>query len=203
MAGYAGVKAPTAEESEEVVIEELEGKSHFQASQEYKKDMSYYYAHIPEDQKGFPEGATIRKDDPLTKADGLGPKQVELKKKMDFDNVRWVDNMAWTDDGKVVKVYIDFPEDLKGAEVTCEWERFGVEMLVKLPNDRIYGVRVRDAEGWILEHERKNGFTHEIVPEKCKHRVSSSGPKISLTLTKKDEGEKWYELKKKDIRSTF
>ncbi|CAE8694111.1 unnamed protein product, partial [Polarella glacialis] len=144
----------------------------------------------------------------LTRADGLGPKQVQepVPKARDtafLDNVRWLNTMAYRDEGKVVKVYLEFPVDLKDATITCEWERFGVELLARLPNGQIHGVRVRDAEGWILEHERKNGWAHEIVPEKCKWRLSSSGPKISLTLTKKDEGEKWSELKKVDIKSTF
>eukprot|EP00434_Breviolum_minutum_P013444 symbB.v1.2.011851.t1/scaffold801.1/size161289/7 len=129
--------------------------------------------------------------------------------------------MSYSDDGKVVKVYIDFPEEIKDAKITCEFERFGVELIAQLPSGRLYGVRIKDAEGWVLEHERKNGWAHETVPENCKYRVSSSSPKITLTLAKKDsffcdnfhpfwflisqqdEKEKWYELRKKDIRSTF
>ena len=59
---------------------------------------------------------------------------------------------------------------------------FGVELIAQLPNGRLYGVRVKDAEawdlfalsnqtgavqGWVLEHERKNGWAHEIDPDKC------------------------------------
>eukprot|EP00441_Pelagodinium_beii_P027141 CAMPEP_0197661566 /NCGR_PEP_ID=MMETSP1338-20131121/51526_1 /TAXON_ID=43686 ORGANISM="Pelagodinium beii, Strain RCC1491" /NCGR_SAMPLE_ID=MMETSP1338 /ASSEMBLY_ACC=CAM_ASM_000754 /LENGTH=200 /DNA_ID=CAMNT_0043239135 /DNA_START=39 /DNA_END=641 /DNA_ORIENTATION=+ len=200
MAGYA------VQEDDEVLIEELpnDNKSAFQSSKDKAKDLSYYYAHQPESEKGFPSEAVIRQvADPSKVADGMGPKQLGGNKKVELDNVRWIDSMSYSDDGKLVKVYIDFPEDIKGSEITCEWERFGVELIVQCPSGKIFGVRVRDAEGWILEHERKNGFAHEIVPEKCKYRVSSSGPKISLTLAKKDENEKWYELKKKDIRSTF
>eukprot|EP00440_Ansanella_granifera_P051838 gb/GFBE01056203.1/.p1 GENE.gb/GFBE01056203.1/~~gb/GFBE01056203.1/.p1 ORF type:complete len:203 (+),score=63.21 gb/GFBE01056203.1/:1-609(+) len=201
----ADAKTAGEYDGDEVLIEEVPAgeKTAFEASKEKAKDLSYYYAHTSEKEKGFPADAVIRKEDPLTRADGLGPKQLDQSRTVELDNVRWIDTMSYADDDKVVKVYIEFPEEIKGADITCEWERFGVELLVKLPNGKVYGVRVRDAEGWVLEHERKNGFAHEIVPEKCKYRVSSSGPKISLTLAKKDENEKWYELKKKDIRSTF
>ncbi|CAE7481262.1 unnamed protein product [Symbiodinium sp. CCMP2592] len=194
-----------AEGDEEVLIEEIspDGKSAFDHSKDKAKDLSYYYAHQPESEKGFPAEAVVRKDDPLARADGLGPKALDERKPVEVDNVRWVNTMSYSDDGKVVKVYVDFPEEIKGADITCEFERFGVELILRLPNGKLYGVRVKDAEGWVLEHERKNGWAHEIEPEKCKYRVSSSSPRITLTLAKKDEKEKWYELRKKDIRSTF
>ncbi|CAJ1368559.1 unnamed protein product [Effrenium voratum] len=187
---------------EEVLIEELP-KSAFDHSKDKAKDLSYYYAHQPEAEKGFPKEAVVREEDPRIRADGLGPKPLDEKKKVEFDNVRWLTTMSFSDDGKAVKVYVDFPEELKDAEITCEWERFGVELVARLPSGKLYGIRVKDAEGWVLEHERKNGWAHEIVPEKCKWRLSSSTPRITLTLMKKDENEKWYELRKKDIRSTF
>lgn len=189
---------------DEVLIEEVpNGKSAFDHSKDKAKDFSYYYAHQPESTKGFPPEAKVREEDPLTRADGCGPKALDEQKEVVMDNVRWLSTMSFSDDGKVVKVYIDFPEEIKDAKITCEFERFGVELIARLPSGRLYGVRVKDAEGWVLEHERKNGWAHEIVPENCKHRVSSSSPKITLTLAKKDEKEKWYELRKKDIRSTF
>lgn len=187
-----------------MLIEEVpNGKSAFDHSKDKAKDFSYYYAHQPESTKGFPPEAKVREEDPLTRADGCGPKALDEQKEVVMDNVRWLSTMSFSDDGKVVKVYIDFPEEIKDAKITCEFERFGVELIARLPSGRLYGVRVKDAEGWVLEHERKNGWAHEIVPENCKHRVSSSSPKITLTLAKKDEKEKWYELRKKDIRSTF
>eukprot|EP00933_Yihiella_yeosuensis_P021191 TRINITY_DN16832_c1_g1_i1.p1 TRINITY_DN16832_c1_g1~~TRINITY_DN16832_c1_g1_i1.p1 ORF type:complete len:240 (+),score=67.71 TRINITY_DN16832_c1_g1_i1:94-720(+) len=204
----ADTKDATPNDGEEVLIEELptdaeikKDQSALHASQEAKGEYSYYFAH--KGPKELPEDATIREADPSKTADGQGPKKVEKANNgIVMDNVKWINNFAFCDEEMVVKMYIEFPEDIKGADITCEWERFGVELLVKCKTGSVYGVRIRDAEGWILEHERKNGFAHEIVPEKCKHRVSSSGPKITLTLAKKEK-DTWYELKKADIKSTF
>merc|ERR1712154_665002 len=114
----------------------------------------------------------IRQHDPLFRADGLGPKKLEKEVKVD-----WIDDCSFSDDGAVVKVYVDFPEPVaSGAEVQCEFARFGVELIVRQPaGGCTYGVRVKECDDWILEHERKTGFAHEIVPEKCKHRLASSG----------------------------
>lgn len=211
--------APTAPaeepyDGEEVIIEELSPsnesnesselrKSALRASKEKAGEFSYYYCQ--EEHKGFPADAVIRQEDPLKRADGLGPKKLEdekVGKTLVMENVKWIDSMSFSDEGAHVKVYIEFPESLKDAEITSEFGRFSVELLARLPR-ATYGVRVREIEGWVLEHERKNGWAHEIVPEKCKHRLSSNGQRITLTLAKKDEKEKWYELTKKDIRSTF
>eukprot|EP00438_Fugacium_kawagutii_P035105 Skav206856 [mRNA] locus=scaffold1667:188928:189328:- [translate_table: standard] len=37
-------------------------------------------------------------------------------------------------------------ESAQDAKITCEFERFGVELIAQLPSGRLYGVRVKDAE---------------------------------------------------------
>jgi len=198
---------------EEVDAEEFKGDSEkdklsaVKASQQKAKDYSYYYAHSKVGD-GLPPDAVVRETDPLDRADGLGPKKIEEQKgagKGDDipENVKWIDDLSYSDDGALVKVYVEFPVNLKDATIRCEYEQFGVLFLATKPEGSVYGIRVKDAEGWVLEHERKNGFAHEIVPEKSSYRISSSGTRITLKLHKQDEKEKWYEIKKQDIRSTF
>ena len=43
---------------------------------------------------------------------------------------------------------------------------------------------------------RKNGFYKEIVPEKCKFRVSSSGQRITITLAKLEPSPRAAEVAK-------
>jgi len=177
--------------------------SAMQASKEKAKELSYYYAQS-EGTKGFPKDAVVRQEDPLFRADGLGPKKLELASEVNLDNVRWIDTFAFCDDGAVVKLYVDFPEVIKGADIDCQFDRFSVQLIVRRPAPQLtYGVKIKEREGWILEHERNDGFAHEILPEKSKYRVSSSGQKITITLAKKDDKESWHELRKKDIRSTI
>lgn len=206
-----------AADDEPVIIEEVDesefkgdtvkGESNIsamKASQEKAKDLSYYYAH-QEGERSLPEDAVIRKEDPLFRADGCGPKKLDTPSDAISDeNVRWLDKFAFSDDGAAVKLYVEFPESIKDAEVNCSWGRFSVQLYVRKPAPgATYGLRIREREGWILEHERNDGFAHEIDPSKCKHRVSSSGERITLTIAKKDEKEKWYELRKKDIKSSL
>uniref|UniRef100_A0A7S1AJ00 CS domain-containing protein n=1 Tax=Noctiluca scintillans TaxID=2966 RepID=A0A7S1AJ00_NOCSC len=185
-------------EEDGVLIEEVSpsGVSAYEASKLMHKDNSYYFAHGKREE--LPEGTVVRTGDPLGFADGLGPHQLESQL-VNIENVRWIDGYSWGDEGKVVKMYIEFPGSVKGANVDCTFTRFGVDLLV--PGVQTYGVRIRPGDDWVLEHERKNGFAHEIVPEACKYRVSSNGQRITLTLAKKDEKETWCELKKKDIRA--
>mmetsp|Transcript_68774 Transcript_68774/g.222196 ORF Transcript_68774/g.222196 Transcript_68774/m.222196 type:complete len:209 (-) Transcript_68774:130-756(-) len=203
---------------EAVVIEELANEdfkgeqapesaklSALRASQEKAKDLSYYYAQPQK--KELPSDATVRKEDPLLRADGLGPHKIEPnngQEAISLENVRWISTYSFSDEGAAVKVYVEFPESVKDAQIQCEYSRFGVEVLVRKPTPGVtYGIRIREVDGWILEHERSGGFAHEIVPEKSKHRLSSNGQRITLTAAKKDENEKWHELLKKDIKSTI
>lgn len=170
------------------------------ASKEKAKDLSYYYGQT--EPKALPENTIVRQDDPLFRADGTGPKALEKASGLSStpdESVRWMDKYSFIDEGEKVKVYCEFPESLKAAKLEHEFEKFGVNFLAHMPNGTVYGLRIRDAEGWILDHERKGGFNAEIIPGDCKVRLSSSGERITLTLVKKDGKEKWYDLKKKPL----
>eukprot|EP00929_Paragymnodinium_shiwhaense_P034345 TRINITY_DN18709_c0_g1_i1.p1 TRINITY_DN18709_c0_g1~~TRINITY_DN18709_c0_g1_i1.p1 ORF type:complete len:230 (+),score=70.02 TRINITY_DN18709_c0_g1_i1:74-763(+) len=223
-----------AEEEEEVLIEEIDNSefvgepsaaqaasSALDASKAKSKELSYYYAQEATRADPFPADAKIREFDPLFRADGLGPKKLEASaaepgaanapaasapRAEPRTDVKWIQKFSFSDDGDKVKVYVDFPESIKGAEISCTFGRFSVELLVKMAKPGLeYGFAVQDTPGWILEHERRDGFPYEIVPEESKHRVSSSGEKITITLKKlsKDGGrpETWTELKKKTGRN--
>mmetsp|Transcript_2809 Transcript_2809/g.6575 ORF Transcript_2809/g.6575 Transcript_2809/m.6575 type:complete len:219 (+) Transcript_2809:22-678(+) len=203
---------------EEVANEDFKGEpcqekgdgakvSALQASQEKAKDLSYYYAHSTEE-KAFPADAVIRQEDPLYRSDGLGPHKISTDENSSLarssEHVRWMETYSFADEGSSVKIYVEFPESIKEANIRCDYSRFGVELLVHQPTPGVvYGVRIRERDGWVLEHERSGGFAHEILPEKSKYRLASSGQRITLTVAKKDEKEKWYELKKKDIKSSM
>lgn len=205
-----GTEAP----EEQVVIEELqsedfkgeeqqkEPENAIQASREKAKELSYYHAQgTPQP---LPEDTVIREADPLFRADGQGPHKIEPQQQQaPAQNVRWMESYSFADGDKAVKLYVEFPESLADADISAEWERFGVEVLARLPSGTNYGIKIRDREGWVLEHERSGGFAHEIDPQKCKHRLSSNGQRITLTVAKLDDKEKWHELKKKDIKSTM
>merc|ERR1712048_1004914 len=150
----------------------------------------------------FPADAQIREHDPLFRADGLGPRKLESKEESSLimpECVRWIDTFSFSDEGDKVKIYIEFPESLKSAKFEHSFGRFSATFLAHAPSAVVYGFRIKEQDGWILEHERKDGFAHEIVPEECKHRLSSNGQRVTLTLAKKDPKEKWYELSKKSI----
>jgi len=192
---------------DEVVIEEVgpstEDKelSAMKASQEKAKEFSYYYAHAAGKQE-LPADAVVREEDPLVRADGCGPHKIQAESPgADEENVRWINDYSYGDEGALVKLYVEFPETVSKEEVQCSFDRFSVDMRVRKAGGTTYGVRIKEHDDWVLEHERKNGFYKEIVPEKCKFRVSSSGQRITLTLAKLDEKEGWSELKKKDIRA--
>mmetsp|Transcript_100201 Transcript_100201/g.188840 ORF Transcript_100201/g.188840 Transcript_100201/m.188840 type:complete len:218 (-) Transcript_100201:68-721(-) len=203
---------------EEIVPEKDKGGdpvSVIQASREKAKDLSYYHAHGPREE--LPPEAVIREDDPLFRANGRGPVRVEegsewgksVEKKDECkvafpEKVQWIEAYSFSDEGKTAKIYIEFPEVIKDAEIQCEFDKFSVALLVRLPGGgKCYGLRIKDRDGWILEHERSGGFEKEVVPEKCKYRVSSNGQRITLTLAKLEQEEKWMELKKKDVKSTI
>mmetsp|Transcript_10215 Transcript_10215/g.30328 ORF Transcript_10215/g.30328 Transcript_10215/m.30328 type:complete len:212 (-) Transcript_10215:45-680(-) len=192
---------------EEVGEEEFKGEgenlSALKASREKHKDNSYYYAQ--KEHEPFAKDAVVREEDPLLRADGLGPKKLEEKvaTKANLDNVRWVTTFSFGDEGDKVKIYAEFPEVIKDAKLRCDFSRFGVEFVAELPNGVAYGFRIKEREGWILEHERNDGFCQEIVPEKCKHRVASNGQRVSFTLAKKEEKEKWHELRKPDPKAAL
>lgn len=193
---------------EEVAEEEFKGEergpiSAIAASQEKAKDLSYYHAH-KDTPKEFPKDAIIREEDPLELADGLGPKKLETPTDRPADeNVKFIEDFAFSDDGKVVKVYVDFPEVIKDAKIHCEFLKYSVDMVFCLPSGTNYGFKIKEHPGWILDHERNGGFAQEIIPAKSKYRIGSNGQKVSITVAKKDEKEKWYELKKKDAKSSM
>mmetsp|Transcript_37444 Transcript_37444/g.107879 ORF Transcript_37444/g.107879 Transcript_37444/m.107879 type:complete len:210 (+) Transcript_37444:1034-1663(+) len=199
-------------QEEEVVIEELGSEefkgedrgatvSALRASQEKAKDLSYYHAHTKKEE--LPPDTVFRKEDPRLRADGQGPHKLEEKATSSEENIRWIETYAFSDDGANAKVYVEFPESIKGAEITSSFDRFSVEVIVRQPSGVIYGVKIKEREGWVLEHERSGGFAHEILPEKSKHKLASNGQRITITVAKKDDKEKWHELKKKDIKSTI
>mmetsp|Transcript_16275 Transcript_16275/g.41890 ORF Transcript_16275/g.41890 Transcript_16275/m.41890 type:complete len:215 (-) Transcript_16275:92-736(-) len=208
-------------EEEEVVIEEVDAEafkgeedkkggeakapaqlSAFKASQEKAKEHSYYFAHKDKIELG--PDCVIREEDPLLLADGTGPKKLETARDVSMEKVIWIDKFSFSDDGAVCKLYVEFPEEIKDAKIDCKFDRFSIEMLVRKPSPgTTYGLRIKEQEGWILEHERNDGFAHEIDPDRCKHRVASNGQRITITLAKKDDKEKWHELRKKDAKSTI
>eukprot|EP00747_Dinoflagellata_sp_TGD_P029235 gnl/TRDRNA2_/TRDRNA2_133786_c0_seq1.p1 gnl/TRDRNA2_/TRDRNA2_133786_c0~~gnl/TRDRNA2_/TRDRNA2_133786_c0_seq1.p1 ORF type:complete len:244 (-),score=73.01 gnl/TRDRNA2_/TRDRNA2_133786_c0_seq1:36-719(-) len=222
--------ADAAGDDEEVLIEELdpedvngskalanetpEARSALASSKEQKKELSYYYCQegSKDAKEYFGKEAVIRENDPLFRADGLGPKELNEKKEIEMpENVKVLDKYSWADEGESVKIYVEFPESIKDAEVQCQWGRFSVRLVVRqkvapasggAPN--VYGLRIQEHEDYVLEHERKNGFCHEIEPDKCKHRIASSGQRITLTVRKKFEKdarpETWYELQKKSSK---
>jgi hypothetical protein len=184
--------------ADEVVIEEVTSeKNAIQQSLE-KKEFSYYHAHGKE-KEVIPDELRRGGDDPLSFADGAAPKRIEndIVKKPE-EKITWIDDLAFGDESGKVKLYIDFPESLEGAEITCDFRKFGLTLIARLPNGgTAYGFYIEPDNYWILEPDRSNGLHAEVVPDQCKYRVSSSKQKITVTLAKADKNEGWHELRKK------
>lgn len=203
-----------ADEDEELLIEEVEpgefkgeskSDSALDASKTGKGELSYYYCQEKgKDGKEYFGDAIIREHDPTFRADGLGPKKLEVDKTTPEQQedeapakTKWIQNFSFSGEGPVAKVYVEFPESVKNAKIECKFGQFSVDLLVRQPNDgEIYGFRVKEKPGR-LYGDRHGGFVHEIDPEKSKYRISSSGERITLSLHK-EKSETWYELKKQD-----
>merc|ERR1712224_410386 len=86
-----------------------EATSAFAASKEKAKELSYYYGQTPT--QPLPEDAVIRQHDPLFRADGLGPKQLDATEaRLADEKIRWMETYSFSDEGDKVKMYCEFPE---------------------------------------------------------------------------------------------
>jgi len=106
-------------------------------------------------------------------------------------DVREIKKYSWGDEGGTVKIYImeaanadaiAAAKDGKGERVKADFKANSFTLTVQ-----------SDGQSFVLA---LRGLFREIVPEKCKFRVSE-GKKITVTLAKKFEHEAWKVLSEK------
>ena len=122
------------------------------------------------------ESATPKKIDPVQNA-------INKIDTMVFETIA---KFGWDDEGKKVKIYITSGIDGVGSipkdNITCEFE------------DQSLDLKIQDLKGKNFRL-RFPKLQHEIEIAECKFNIKTNG--ISITLFKKDKGEKWTDLKPK------
>jgi len=141
-----------------------------------KGDKSYYYWHnsIPKTVKIDSPPLVKREETPL-----------EIVKEF-----RKITNYAWTDESDKIKVYVDL------AKVGSQ-----TEVVPDLPTENIslefgatsFDLKLINFKGADFQLKISN-LNKEVVPNECSYRCKS---KVIITLKKKDDKEKWWDLTSK------
>merc|ERR1712217_163196 len=102
---------------------------------------------------------------------------------------RFVDlrDYSFTDEGEKIKVYVTVPDNAVAAmansdSVAVSYELQAFDLKLKTANEN-YRLRIEPLFG-------------TIEVEQCKHRVSSSSKRVTLTLVKRHKHRRWTALQK-------
>ena len=100
-----------------------------------------------------------------------------------------IEKYSWTDEGEMIKVYII--ESSNAAAIAAAGDGSQSRLQVDF-QQRSFTLMVRPQDGASFQL-RLLGLLHQVVPEKCKVRLSP-GKRITLSLAKKDPKVTWTAL---------
>jgi len=163
-----GVLAVAAVDQLVLVPRNAQSGSALRDSQNKKGENSYYYAH-----DGPVELPSSQTQSPPPKL--LGVSSVKL------DQVQPIDNYAFSDEAKKVKVYITFPAEITLTEdaVSFEWTETSIRLEVRLPEGGKKVMRVSK-----LYRTISGGSV----------KTNSSKGTVTISLKKADVMDAWHQL---------